>query len=83
MWVAFFVLLATDRLDAVWTWVRDQSLVLEGILWVAFFPWLLGTAVWESSWPTALRVILVVCFAIGWTLVSIPRKKRERIQVPA
>jgi len=55
--------------------VRDLPLVVEGMLWLAFLPWLLGTAVWESSWPDALRVALVVVFAAGWTLASIPRAK--------
>lgn len=76
MWAVFFALLAADRLGDVWASVRDLPLVVEGILWLAFLPWLLGTAVWESSWPDALRVALVVLFAAGWTLASIPRAKR-------
>lgn len=76
MWAVFFALLAADRLGDVWASVRDLPLVVEGILWLAFFPWLLGTAVWESSWPDALRIALVVVFAAGWTLASIPRAKR-------
>jgi hypothetical protein len=31
--------------------------------------------VWTSSWGDVVRVLLVVCFAAGWTLVSIPRRK--------
>jgi len=75
MWAVFFALLAADRLGDVWASVRDLPLVVEGMLWLAFLPWLLGTAVWESSWPDALRVALVVVFAAGWTLASIPRAK--------
>ena len=80
MWAAFFALLAAGRLGDVWAWVRDLPLVVEGVLWIAFLPWLLATAVWESSWPDTLRIALVVLFAAGWTLVSIPRAKDGAVQ---
>jgi hypothetical protein len=38
MWAAFLVLLAGDRIDGVWSWVRDLPLVAELVLWVALFP---------------------------------------------
>jgi hypothetical protein len=78
MWIVFFVALFADRLDNVWHWARDLPLVVELILWLLTFPWLLGAAVWESSWPSWLRVLLVVTFAVGWTWISIPREKAER-----
>jgi hypothetical protein len=77
MWVAFFALLLADRLDDVWSWVRSLPLLVEGVLWFAFFPWLLGTAVWTSSWSDLVRVLLVCCFAAGWTLVSVPRARKD------
>jgi hypothetical protein len=77
MWAGFFALLAADRLDEVWSWVRDFPLVVEGLLWFALFPWLLGTAAWTSSWPDALRIVLVMLFAAGWTLASLPRRSKE------
>lgn len=77
MWAAFFVALLGDRLDDVWRWARDLPLLLELGFWFLTFPWLLGTAVWESSWATWLRVGLVASFAIGWTLISIPRARSE------
>lgn len=78
MWAGFFVLLATDRIDAVWSWVRDLPLVAEVLLWVALFPWLLGAAVWTTSWAGWLRLVLVLAFALGWSLISIPRRKPGR-----
>jgi hypothetical protein len=73
MWIAFFAALFADQLDAVREWVRALPLVAELGLWLVAFPWLLGTAVWESSWAPALRTLLVAAFAVGWTLISIPR----------
>jgi hypothetical protein len=78
MWIAFFLALLGDRLGDIWQWARDLPLVLEFGLWLLMFPWLLGTAVWESSWAPWLRVCLVASFAVGWTLISIPRAKEPR-----
>ena len=75
LWVAFFVLLSADRLDELWSAIRELPLLAEVGMWVMFLPWMLGTAVWTSSWPTVVRVLLVVCFAVGWTMASIPREK--------
>jgi hypothetical protein len=75
MWAGFFVLLAAERLDGAWSWVRDLPLLAELALWVALFPWLLGSAVWTSSWAGWLRLLLVLLFAFGWSLASIPRRK--------
>jgi hypothetical protein len=75
LWVAFFVLLFADRLGALWNAVLQLPLLLEIVLWVVFLPWMLGMAVWTSSWGDWLRVALVLLFAIGWTIASIPRRR--------
>lgn len=75
MWVAFFWLLFADRLDDVWRWVTQLPVLVEIVVWIVFFPWMLGTWVWTGSWPDWLRVALVVCFVVGWTVVSIPRPR--------
>lgn len=75
MWVTFFVLMNAGRLDDVATWIRDLPILLEILVWILLFPWVLGTAVWTSGWSEDLRMTLVVLFAIVWILVSIPRPK--------
>ena len=77
MWVAFLLALLAGRLDDVWSWVRDLPLLVELVVWLLALPWLLATAVWESSWPRWLRLVLVVCFAAGWIASSIPRRPRR------
>ncbi|WP_432877392.1 hypothetical protein ACQPYH_28635 [Kribbella sp. CA-245084] len=76
MWVAFFVLLNAGRLDDLAGWIRDLPILLEILVWVAFFPWVLGTAVWTSGWSEGLRITLVVLFAAVWILISIPRPRK-------
>jgi hypothetical protein len=78
MWAGFFVLVLAGRVESAWSWVRDLPLLAELVLWVALFPWLLGTAVWTSSWAGWLRLLLVLGFAFGWSLASIPRRKPPR-----
>jgi hypothetical protein len=78
MWVVFFVLLNSGRIDDIATWIRDLPLLLEIVVWVVFFPWVLATAVWTSDWSEGLRLTLVILFAAAWTIVSIPRPKPVR-----
>jgi hypothetical protein len=78
MWVGFFVLLLADQIEGAWSWVRELPLLVELLVWVALFPWLLGAAVWTSSWEGWLRLLLVLMFAVGWSLASIPRQKPEQ-----
>jgi hypothetical protein len=78
MWAGFFGLLVADRIDGVWSCVRDQPFLVELLLWVALFPWLLGAAAWTSSWGGWLRLLLVLTFAFGWSLVSLPIQTAKR-----
>ncbi|WP_406054596.1 hypothetical protein [Kribbella sp. NBC_00889] len=78
MWIIFFVLLRSDRLDALASSIRDLPIVAELVVWFLCFPWVLGTAVWTSGWSEWLRVLLVVLFAAGWTIISIPRAKQPK-----
>lgn len=76
MWVAFFWLLFADSLDDVWRAISHWPILVEVVVWIALVPWMLGTWVWTSQWPTGIRVALVLCFAIGWTVVSMPRARK-------
>jgi hypothetical protein len=77
-WSTFFalVLFADSTLVDLWSGLRDLPLVVEGVVWFLGFPLVLATAVWESSWQTWLRVLLVACFAVGWTFAFFPRSKK-------
>jgi hypothetical protein len=75
MWIAFFALLLADELPALYDSVRELPLVVEIVAWIAFLPWMLGMAVWTSSWSEVVRVLVVLSFAVGWSLLSIPRKR--------
>jgi len=76
MWVAFFVLLRMDRLDALASSIQGLPWFAEIVVWFLFFPWVLATAVWTGDLSESVRVLLVVIFAAGWTIISIPRPKK-------
>ena len=78
-WLAFGVLAVTseDTLAGIWDWVGGLPLVLELVVWLLTFPWMLALAVWESAWNDEARVLVVLAIAIGWTLMSIPRPPRK------
>jgi hypothetical protein len=78
IWLAFFGLLFAGVLDELWSSIRDLPLVVEAVLWILFLPWMLGMVVWTSSRAEWLRVVLVVAFAAGWTIISLPRRPSSR-----
>jgi hypothetical protein len=76
-WVFFFalVLFYESTLSDLWNELRSWPLIVEGLVWLLLFPLVLATAVWESSWDTWLRVLLVCCFAVAWSAMFFPRRK--------
>jgi hypothetical protein len=77
VWTAFGVLalISVDKLGDLWGWVVGLPLVAEILVWITAFPWVLGLWVSQSPWPGWLRIELIVFFALGWTLASIPRRR--------
>jgi hypothetical protein len=73
-WVGFYVLIAAaePRLSELHDRVQGLPIVLEGLVWLAFFPYTLGLTIWDSSWPEWLRFGVVSCCAIGWSLAFYP-----------
>jgi hypothetical protein len=74
-WVAFAVALGVSRqsLDDVWTAVRDLPLLIEGVVWLLGFPFLIALAVWETSWPEVVRLVAVTIIALVYTYLFLPR----------
>jgi hypothetical protein len=80
-WAVFFGLLlfSEQTLGDLWSSVRDLPLLVEGIVWLLLFPLVLGLAVWNGEWETWLRLLLVVCFALGWSIAFYPRRERSQL----
>ena len=78
-WVAFAVALvaSAQTLDDVWTSVRGLPLVLEGVVWLLGFPFLLGVAVWQASWDEAVRLAVIAVLAVVYTYMFVPRVRKR------
>jgi hypothetical protein len=70
LWIAFgaAIVWSQGSLDAVWAWLRDQHIVVQGLIWLVFLPVTVGLWIWETGWPMLVRVVLVAGLA-GWTVL--------------
>ena len=78
-WITFYAFMLFDEpaLHDFFAEVRGLPLVLEGLVWLVFFPFVLALAFWTSGWDEWLRFALAACCAIGWSLAFYPWR-RER-----
>ena len=74
-WVAFAVALAASEhtLDTVWTSVRELPLIVEAVVWLLGFPFLIGLALWQASWDEAVRLTVIAVLAVAYTYMFVPR----------
>jgi hypothetical protein len=84
-WMAFFALLlfSAPTLGSVRDTIRDLPLLIEGLVWLVFFPFVLAVTVWDSAWDTWLRVLAVSSFAAGWSVMFYPWPRRRRSAAPS
>jgi hypothetical protein len=85
LWVGFFAALVFDpaTLDRVWQAVAGLPLVAQAVVWLLFLPLTAGLWVWQTDWPLAVRLALVVGIA-GWNLLTfLPRRGAAAPVAPA
>lgn len=84
-WMCFLALMlfSEPTLGGLRDAVRDLPLLVEGLVWLALFPFALALTVWDSSWETWLRGLHVASFAVGWSLAFYPWRRRMRVLVAA
>jgi hypothetical protein len=70
LWAAFAIGLVWSQgsLDQAWQAVRGLPLVVQAVVWLLFLPVMVGLWIWETSWPIAVRLVLIVGVA-GWNLL--------------
>lgn len=71
LWLGFaaMLLFSQSTIHEAWIWFKDLSLIAQIPLGILFLPWLIGMWIWESSWPTVARGLLVsgLAWANMWT----------------
>jgi hypothetical protein len=75
LWLAFGIALIASQgtLDATWEWVRSLPWLLQAVLGIALLPVAAGLWIWETSWPLAVRLVLVGGIAIANLYTFFPR----------
>jgi hypothetical protein len=72
LWVGFVIALVVNRewLDVLWNWAQALPLIPKIIVWMVFLPIMVGLWIWESSWPTLVRLVGFAGIA-AWTLLAV------------
>jgi hypothetical protein len=75
IWVAFGVGLIWSQgsADAAWQAIRDLPLMLQGVIWLLFLPVMAALWIWETTWPLAVRLMLVIGIGAWNLFVFLPR----------
>jgi hypothetical protein len=63
---AYYLVTDQARLTEIWLWTRSQNILVQGVIWLLFLPWMLCLWVWSMPWALPIRLVLVVA-ALIWT----------------
>jgi len=65
---AFVYYMVTDpaRLTEVWAWTRSLNILVQGVVWLLFLPWMICLWMWTLPWAVPIRFVLVIA-ALVWT----------------
>jgi hypothetical protein len=76
-WTAFWALaLASDAtLADLWHGVRDLPALVEALVWLAAFPFVLALGIWDAGWEPSTRAALVAACTVAWSLAFWPWRR--------
>jgi hypothetical protein len=69
LWLAFLVALTFSprTLDDLWKSTRRLPLIGQGLMWLLFLPLMVGLWMWERTWSSAIRLVLIGALA-AWNV---------------
>lgn len=75
LWAVFAgaLILSQGSLDQAWEWIRGLPLILRAAVWLLFLPVVAGLWIWESNWPLAIRLTLVLGLGFVNLITFFPR----------
>ena len=69
---AFGYYLVTEpaRLNELWEWTRSLNILVQGVIWLLFLPWMIALWIWTLPWALPVRAVLVVATLLSalWLL---------------
>ncbi len=83
LWLGFGAALVAhpQALDEAWRSIGALPLPIVGLAWLLFMPPMAGLWIWTTSWPIAVRLVLIAGLA-GWNLLVLkPGRKPEPVAV--
>ena len=83
LWLGFMVALVAnpETLNHVWLGLRGLPLMIQSIVWLLTLQVMLGLWIWQTSWPLALRLVLILGLAWGTIYTFFPKKNTAQSAV--
>jgi hypothetical protein len=74
LWIIFGFALVRSQgsLDRAWAKIRSLPLVVQLVVWLLFLPVMIGLRIWESPWPAATRLMVVLALAVVNLVMFLP-----------
>ena len=65
---AFVYYMVTDpaRLTELWAWTRSLHILVQGVIWLLYLPWMICLWMWTLPLAVPIRFVLVIA-ALAWT----------------
>lgn len=76
--LAYLALAMPDGLVTAWSWVQDQSLIMQVAMWLFLLPWMITLWVWQMPWAIWLRVVLIAGLALTTLALAITQFSRGK-----
>jgi hypothetical protein len=64
---AYYLFTDPSRLLAIWSWTRSLPLLVQGVIWLLFLPWMIALWIWTMPWWMPVRFVLVIGCLL-WTM---------------
>lgn len=62
----YYLVTEPARLNELWQWTRSLNILVQGIVWLLFLPWMVALWVWVLPIALPIRLVVVIA-ALGFT----------------
>ncbi|MDI6901730.1 MAG: hypothetical protein QMC79_08575 [Anaerosomatales bacterium] len=56
----YYLVTEPTRLTEVWEWTRSLNILVQGVIWLLFLPWMLALWFWTMPLSLPIRLVLVI-----------------------
>ncbi|MBF4509342.1 MAG: hypothetical protein ISP10_02510 [Aeromicrobium sp.] len=58
--LGYYLITDPGRLTELWEWTRSLNILVQGVIWLLFLPWMIALAIWVAPWALPIRLVLVI-----------------------